>query len=151
MTDRTAAPTREARMRDAEDEGAAAERLRQRKWLGLIGLCLAAGAATAVAVEATREAGVPGGMIPSWVAIGIAIVFLIISVGGTYAMVRITDEVEIHNNVWGFAAGSAALFVVYPVWCALWRGGLVPEPTHFALFAIAAVVSFLAYLWMKYR
>ena len=72
-------------------------------------------------------------------------------IGGTIAVRRTTDEVERHNNLWGLGMGASAVMLVYPPWWMLWRGGLVGEPSHVALFLLLVAISTAFYLWKKFR
>ena len=134
----------------APEPGAAAESRRRRKWRALFGLSVALGVVTAIAFVVTGDPG-GAGTIPAAVAAAGAAVYVAMMVLGSLAMVRVTDEHEVHNNVWGLAAGGGALLVVYPAWWMLWRGGLVVEPGHSAMFLLMFGSALVAYLWKKYR
>jgi drug/metabolite transporter (DMT)-like permease len=135
-----------------ESEGAAAERQRRRKWWTLLGVALAAGFGTGFGVALTEEGGAFGdGRIPEWLAIGATVVYLATMIVGTVMMKRFTDELEMHNNIFGLAVGASALLLVYPPWLMLWRGGLVGEPSHGALFLAMFLPAMATYLWKKYR
>lgn len=156
MTSR-AAPLhpRGANMRErdtVESEGAAAERRQRRKWWTLLGVALVAGFGTGLGVALTEEGGAFGdGRIPEWLAIGAVAVYLGLMIVGTYVMKKVTDELEMHNNILGLAVGASALLLVYPPWLMLWRGGLVGEPGHGALFLVMFLPAMATYLWKKYR
>ena len=139
-------------MSEPEDVGAAAERRQRRRWLGLFGLAIACGLATGLAFALTSQGpGFGAGSIPPILAAVGAAVYLVMMIGGSYAMFRVTDEVEVDNNVRGLAAGGGALLLVYPAWWMLWQGGLVAEPTHDALFLLMFGAALAYYLWKKYR
>lgn len=154
MTTGAMAPDRRsAAMKPRETlSGAEAERARRRKWWTLLGAALAAGFATGIGVGLTQEGGpFAGGRIPEWLAIAAVALYLVTMIAGTVLMKRFTDEVEMHNNLFGLAVGASALMLVYPPWLLLWRGGLVPEPGHEPLFLVTIVPAVIAYLWKKYR
>lgn len=141
-----------ATMREAEDIGAAAERRQRGKWRRLLGLAIASGVATGLAFAFTRTGdGSGAGTLSPGLTIAGAVVYVLMMVLGSYAMVRVTDEVEVRNNVVGLAAGGAALLLCYPPWWMLWRGGLVPEPTHLAMFLLMFGPALAVYVWKKYR
>jgi drug/metabolite transporter (DMT)-like permease len=148
----TPAPRTGATMREPDDPGAAAERRQRARWRRLLGLAVASGVATALAFAFTRtgESYGAGTLAPELTIAG-AVVYVLLMVFGSYAMTRVTDEVEIHNNVVGLAAGGGALLLAYPPWWMLWRGGLVPEPTHGALFFLMFGAALAVYAWKKYR
>ena len=95
---------------------------------GLIGLAIAIGGGEALLRT-------PGGWPPA-VAIGIALVFVVATVGGGLALARQTDEVALQGQYKAVSFAAAGYALLYPVWYFLWMGGLVPEPMHGALFAI---------------
>jgi hypothetical protein len=37
------------------------------------------------------------------------------------------------------------------VWFVLWRGALVPEPSHQILFLVTMIAALVTYLWKKLR
>ena len=151
-TGATVHPGRVAMKRPEEPSGAQAERARRRKWWTLLGVALAAGFATGFGVALTEEGGpFAGGRIPEWLAIAAVAVYLVTMIVGTVMMKRFTDEVEMHNNIFGLAVGASALTLVYPPWVMLWRGGLVGEPTHLPMFLVMFVPATATYLWKKYR
>ena len=56
------------------------------------------------------------------------------------------DVQALRAAAFGQAASSSAVLVGYPVWFLLWKGGLVPEPSHAVLFATVLLVSGVGYL-----
>jgi hypothetical protein len=129
-----------------------AERQKRRKWWTMLGVSGLAGAGTGLGfVVAAKGDGFMSGPIPAWLAIAFAALYVATMIVGTIAMKRMTDEVEIHNNLWGMAIGGSAVLLVYPPWWMLWRGEVAPEPGHEALFLLLFASAILAYLWKKYR
>jgi hypothetical protein len=63
----------------------------------------------------------------------------------------VTDEVERQNSYKAASFAGWALMLVYPIWFLLWRGGLVPEPIHWVLFAVFWLSLLLASLWYRFR
>ena len=149
----TAAPGN-SEMSERRPTGAeVAERARRRKWYAVLGVSLVAGFSTGLSFALSERggAGFLTGTIPSWLAIGFAALYLAMMIFGTLAMKRVTDEVELHNNVFGMAVGGSAVMLVYPPWWMLWRGEVVAEPSHAALFLLLFLAAIGAYLWKKYR
>ena len=149
MTDM--AMPREPAMTD-EDIGVRAERERQRRWwrtfVPVVLSGFVAGFAFALADRGERFLA---GEIPPLLAVLIAGSYLVTMIWGTWAYKRVADELELQNNLWGTAVGGSVLLLVYPPWWILWRGGLVGEPMHGALFLLLFGSAILAYLWKKYR
>lgn len=78
---------------------------------------------------------------PPALAIGIAVAFVLASVGGGLILAGQTDEVQLQAQYKAIAFAALVYILLYPVWFFLWMGGLVIEPMHGALFA-AFWVSF---------
>ena len=72
---------------------------------------------------------------PPALAAGIAVLYLLAMLFGSIALSRSMDEVEKARQYKAVAFAGAVYLVVYPVWFALWKGGFVIEPIHWALFA----------------
>lgn len=147
MTNMMRARPTEAKMAEPDDFSAA-ERRQRRKLTGLIAIAIGLGVATALAFAGSDQDA--GTIAPAIAAAGAAVYVAMMTLG-TWAMIRITDEVEVYNNVLGLAAGAGAVLLVYPSWWMLWRGGLVREPTHDAVFLLMFGAALIAYLWKKYR
>jgi FtsH-binding integral membrane protein len=124
---------------------------RRRLWL-FSGLALAGGIVgfTFAMFEAKNDVAL-GGTIPPAVAIALAVVTFVAMVWGTVAYKRRIDEVVLRDNIYAGAWGAFTIFVGYPVWFLLWKGGLLPEPSHMAMYAILYVVTCAVYLFRKYR
>jgi hypothetical protein len=129
-----------------------AERARRRKWFAVLGVSMVAGFSTGIGFAASESGeGFLEGRIPAPLAIGFAALYLIMMIFGTIAMKRVTDEVEVHNNLYGMAVGGSMVMLAYPPWWMLWRGDVVREPSHEALFLLLFLSAIAAYLWKKYR
>ena len=143
-------------MRDSgpRGEGERREAARQRKrWLIVAGLF-------AIGVASGYSAGhynvepeaVPGAW--AWspaVALALAGIYLVASIGGTFLMNAVLDEVDRQRSYKAMNVAGTALIVVYPAWYMLWRGGLAVEPIHWALFALFGLSLALATLWYRFR
>lgn len=99
------------------------------------------------------EQKVPGdvGTFPPGFAIAATVFFLALIIGGSWRYFRSIDELEKKNNYVGAIWGANIYLTVYPAWYMLWKGGLVREPMHEALFVVMIFSTFVAYLWHKYR
>lgn len=132
--------------------GERAERAKRRRlWLS-IGLLFVAGLVTGFLLGfAESDEGLLRGTIPPMLAIALTILFLAALAIGTPLMLRNMDEVERAEH-FGFAAwGGSAFVIAYPAWFLLWKGRLVPEPHHLALFAIFYAGAVLGYAVRRYR
>ena len=129
------------------------ERRQRRGWFKTLGASMVAGLATGLgySLATIEDGGLMTGRLPPWLAIAIAALYLAMILAGTVAMKRTTDELERHNNLYGLGMGASALMLFYPPWWMLWRGGLLPEPSHLILFLGLVAISTAFYLWKKYR
>ncbi len=132
-------------------ERATRERSRRIWWImgGMAAIGFVTGFATAF-LEKDEGGAFPGALPPAF-AIGAALVFVIAVVFGSWRYFRTIDEVERRNNYVGAIWGLNFYVVLYPVWFFLWKGGLVIEPMHEALFVATLVVTMIAYFWTKLR
>ena len=88
---------------------------------------------------------------PPAVAIGLAAAFLLSVLGASLLLNRQMDEVERLNSYRASSIAGTFYFIAYPVWFLLWKGGLVPEPMHGALFLGFWAILIAAYLYYRYR
>jgi hypothetical protein len=105
-------------------------------------------------VFATYQSDTPawaGGNIPPLVAIVLAVVTAGAMLGGCVFMKRRIDEVEFQNNLYASGWATVAMMAGYPVWYLLWKGQLVPEPSHQIIFVAFYIVMLAAYLIRKFR
>lgn len=92
-----------------------------------------------------------GGRIAPAGAITITILYLTALIGFGWRACWRADEVEIRHNIVALASAAAFYWLVYPGWYFLWKGGLLPEPSHELLYVATITVTSLAYLWAKIR
>lgn len=92
-----------------------------------------------------------GGRVAPAGAITITIVYLVALVGFGWRACRRADEVEIRHNLVALATAASFYGLVYPGWYFLWKGGLLPEPSHEILYVAMLAVAVLAYLRAKIR
>lgn len=140
-------------MSDEILSGEARDRANTRRRILLFsGLALAGGAVgfTFAMFESKNEVAL-GGSIPPVVAVALAIVTFVAMVWGTIAYKRRIDEVVLRDNIYAGAWGAFVLMVGYPVWFLLWKGNLLPEPSHMAMYGVLYVVTCAVYLYRKYR
>ncbi|MCW3848320.1 hypothetical protein OF829_13830 [Sphingomonas sp. LB-2] len=129
-------------------EGERAEAVRKRRTAILFAASMVVGVAMVVGTAIFKQGH--GRIAPGW-AIAFVGLYLLAVFGSWRFACRVSDEVELRANVGALATGGTAYALVYPSWYFLWRGGLVPEPSHEALFVIAFVATMSAYLWKRFR
>lgn len=88
---------------------------------------------------------------PPAAAVAIAAIYLVAIVAGSLLISRSLDELERSRTYRAAAAAGNVYLVVYPIWFALWKGGFVPEPVHWALFILFWLSLALATLWYRFR
>jgi hypothetical protein len=138
---------------EALGPGERMERARnQRRALVLCALMAAGGACgLALAIAEPKGGGLLQGAIAPWVAVALAAAWLIAVVGGSLWYKTHADEIDLAAQMWGQAAGGAAIVLLYPVWYLLARAALVPAPDANVVFLALYVVMTGAYLWKKFR
>ena len=134
--------------RMAMGEGERAEAERKRRAAMLFALSMAVAVAMVVGTAVFKQGH---GRIASGWAIAFVGLYLLAAFASWRFACRVSDEVELRNNVGALAAGGTAYALVYPAWYFLWLGRLVPEPIHEALFVVAFLATMIAYLWKRYR
>jgi hypothetical protein len=92
-----------------------------------------------------------GGRIAPAGAITIVVVYLVAMIGFGWRACRRADEVEIRDNLIALASAAGFYGLVYPGWYFLWKGGLLPEPIHEAMYVAMIAVAMASYLWAKIR
>jgi FtsH-binding integral membrane protein len=142
-----------AQVTDERNIGEARDRANNRRHILLFsGLTLAGAAVGFVfAMFESKNEFYLGGTIPPGVAIALAVIAFVAMVWGTVAYKRRIDEVVLRDNIYAAAWGAFVVFVGYPVWFLLWKGNLLPEPSHMVLYAVLYVVTCAVYLYRKYR
>lgn len=137
-------------MVDERGRGERAENARSRKfwWIlggaGLLGGVL--GGVHSVLTMGDFSQGLPAG----W-AIALAVAFSIGSAVVSIYFFRSIDELELRDNLVACTIGLYFYILVYPAWFLLWKGGLVVEPMHEALFFGTLIAMMAAYFWKKLR
>ena len=129
-------------------EGERAEAARKRRTAMLFAASVVVAVAMNVGTAIFKQGH--GRIAPGW-AIAFVGLYLLAVFGSWRFACRVSDEVELRNNVSALAAGGTAYALVYPSWYFLWRGGLTPEPIHELLFVIVFLTFMTAYLWKLYR
>jgi cation transport ATPase len=129
-------------------EGERAEAARKRRAAMLFAISMAVAVAMVVGTAIFKQGH--GRIAPGWAVAFVGLYLVAVFASWRFAC-RVSDEVELRNNVGALAAGGTAYALVYPAWYFLWRGGLVPEPIHEALFVVAFLTTMTAYLWKRYR
>jgi hypothetical protein len=92
-----------------------------------------------------------GGRIAPLGGVAIAAVYVIASGLSIWRSCRLSDEVEARHSRRAVMSAFCFYFLTYPAWYFLWKGGLVIEPLHEAMFAGTVFVLMAAYFWNKLR
>jgi len=92
-----------------------------------------------------------GGNIPSHIAVILAVITVVAMLGGCLFLKSRVDEVELQNNLYAGAWAAMVVLIGYPPWYLLWKGQLLPEPSHIAMFLTLYGVLTIAYLYRKFR
>jgi len=129
------------------------DRARRRRKAWVIGGAFAAGlgAGLAAGFQHGGELFAPGDGWPPTLAIGIALSYVIAVIGGGLALARQTDEFELQRQYKAVALAAMVYMLVYPVWFALWMGGLVGEPMHAILFGLFWLSLAAASIFYRFR
>ncbi len=91
------------------------------------------------------------GLLTPELAVALAVIYLLAVGVGAWLMHRNMDEHARTQQLWFTAYGGAALVYVYPAWFLLWRGGLLPEPHHLAMFLIFYAGALLGFTVRYFR
>jgi hypothetical protein len=137
------------------DRGAGEEReaATRRKRFWTIGALFAAGLGTGFYVgHQEAEAVFDGGRFWSpAVALALAGIYLAALIGGSLVLNGVMDEHDRHRTYKAASLAGAVYLTVYPLWFLLWKGGFVPEPIHWLLFALFWLSLALGSIWYRFR
>jgi hypothetical protein len=84
-------------------------------------------------------------------AAALAGLYLVVMIGGSLLLHTVTDELDRQRGYKAASLAGLTLMLVYPIWFLLWRGGFVPEPVHWMLFALFWLSLALATLYYRFR
>jgi hypothetical protein len=85
--------------------------------------------------------------LPRPLTVGILALLLAIYVYGTWRFMKTFDEFELANNLWGSSASYYIYATLFPMWWALAKIDVVPEPNDWAIFFVAVGGGALVHLW----
>ncbi|GLR48493.1 hypothetical protein [Sphingomonas astaxanthinifaciens] len=88
---------------------------------------------------------------PPSLAIGLVATFLAAIGIGSWLLRALCDEVERQLQYKATAAAGLFYVLAYPVWFVLWKGGLLPEPSHWMLFLGFYAALAASYLFYRFR
>ena len=136
-------------------EGEMMEARRRRLFWWTIGMLVGVGAVIGFV------AGVTAGMkdlaideiwtvLPAPVVIGLVVFTLVGFSYGTWRFAKAADEVEIADNLWGSTASYYVYAVMFPIWWALGKANILPEPHDWAIYFAALAGGVVIYLWRKW-
>ncbi|MFM9978307.1 MAG: hypothetical protein ACKVOP_09750, partial [Sphingomonadaceae bacterium] len=91
------------------------------------------------------------GSIPPAMAVILAVILATAVLWASIAYNKRADEIAIVNNIHASATGSFVLLAGYPLWFLLWKGGLLPEPSHMIMFGVVCAVIGCTHLVRTYR
>lgn len=132
--------------------GERAERARRRRLGWIVGALFAAGLVTGFLMARTEgPEGLLQAAMPTWLAVTLTGVYLSAVLIGSPLMLRHMDEHGRSEHLWFSAYGAGAFVIVYPAWFLLWKGRLVPEPHHLALFLTFYAGALIGYGVRFYR
>jgi cytochrome bd-type quinol oxidase subunit 2 len=143
-------------MRDSASGGEGERRdseRRRKKWLIVTALAVA-GFIPGLYIGYSDGSALAGGRAAVWppeFSLGLVGLYLAAVLVGGLVLRKFTDEVERQNAYKAASFAGMALMVVYPVWYALWRGDLAPEPVHWMLFLLFWLSLALASLYYRFR
>ncbi|WP_448657928.1 hypothetical protein ACPVPU_10690 [Sphingomonas sp. CJ99] len=132
--------------------GETAQKQRRRRIAWILAALIASG--FAVGFLSARLEKPDGGFlegIPAYWAIAASAIWLIAVCYGGWRLHKATDELERSTNRFASVIALNIYLVGYPVWFFLWKGALLPEPSHEAIFVVIYLTLILTYLWKKLR
>lgn len=136
-----------------EPTGEARLKQRERRILAIKGGLFVAGLLSGlIAGYLVGENGFdPAARWPATLSVSLAVTYLAAMAAGTVLLHQLYDEVE--RRIQDKAVAAAGLFYAlsYPVWFVLWKGGLLPEPSHWQLFLGFYVALAGSYLFYRFR
>ena len=137
-------------------EGERLEALRRRRFWTTIAILFAGGMIFGAFVGANAamnkvEIDDIWGTLPTGAIIAVVALSLIAFAYGTWRFVKVIDEVELVDNLWGSTAGYYVYAALFPAWWALAKGGVVGEPNDWLIYFAAMGGATAVYLHRKWR
>ena len=132
-------------------EGERREAARRRSRIVITVALFAFGLGTGLLIE-DREGAGSGvwGWTPTSALI-VAALFLVAVTIGSIVYNRVTDEMERQRAYRAAAVGGNVFMIGYPLWYLLWKGGFVPEPSHWVMFVAFLGSMIAATAWYRFR
>jgi hypothetical protein len=88
---------------------------------------------------------------PTELAVALAVTYVTTIVTGAYLLWGLTDELERGLQNKSFVLAGLVYIIAYPIWFTLWKGGLLPEPSHTLLFLAFYLSMACSYLFYRFR
>jgi hypothetical protein len=88
---------------------------------------------------------------PTSIAVALVVTYLSSIAIGTWLLRELCDEVERQLQYKSIAAAGLFYVLAYPVWFVLWKGNLMPEPSHWQLFIAFYLALAASYLFYRFR
>jgi hypothetical protein len=135
-----------------DNVGETKERRRRLKTWAVVGGLLISGAVAGF-VTALLEGDGPSVFtrkLPMEMSIILAVSCSLIMAFGSWFYWRNIDEVERNSNVIASATSAGVLVLIYPPWFLLWKGGVVTEPSHTAMFLLLCATGSVIFLMKQY-
>lgn len=132
--------------------GVSAGRARVRRlWMLIVAVAVVVAGIDATLHAIRYHAPSGGYSLPPFVAIGSAVLLVWTLLGGSWLYLRLTDELDVHDNLIAFSVGFLFNISAYIIWVMLFLGGLAIPPAANWLFLSTGVAAGLAYGWIKIR
>lgn len=146
--------TRSTEANMAEPDWQVRAQKRKAKWYATCAILLGMGLLTGFLLGFFEKDGsqlMAPDSIPRSIAVLTAIIMAAALTVGQYYFFSRSDEMERRNMLNAIAMSGNAILAGFPVWFILWKGGMVPEPDAFVLFAAAYAANIVTYFWYKFR
>lgn len=88
---------------------------------------------------------------PTSLAVALVVTYLATIGIGSWLLRELCDEVERQLQYKAIAFAGITYFLIYPAWFVLWKGNLLPEPSHWQLFVTFYLAMLGAYAFYRFR
>ena len=88
---------------------------------------------------------------PAWIAILLAVTFVISVTLSSWLLYRQVDEHQQQNYGKAAVLAAGVVIILYPAWFMLWMGAILPEPSHWVIFLTLYITYAAGMLYYRYR